>query len=392
MTPADEPFSPAERAAIRAEFPHLQGRAYVNYASVGPMPVRARVVIDTINDTLQRLDSNFDPETDLAAARARAAMAKLVGGQPEEVGLLPNTSYGLNWAFGLFDLQPGDKIVISDHEFPSLRYTALHLQNFGIEIVWARVPPGGGLQPDQLRLLLEEHRGVKVVATSWVSFHNGFRHDLRALADVAHAHDAYFLVDGIQGVGTRPLDAPACGVDVLAAAVHKWLLCPVGLAYVWCAPELIRTRVSPWAGWMSVNWGADYGDLFGPPKEFLCGPRAAEAGTTNFAGVRALAEVGEWLVALGPARIDAYVQSLLAVLEGGLDPDRYDIVSDRQPAHRSAIVCLRPRHADVAALRRFLARKGVIAAVREGALRLSPHVPTERSEVEQLVQSLHEFA
>ena len=42
MSPADEPFSPAERTAIRAELPHLEGRAYLNYASVGPMPLRAR--------------------------------------------------------------------------------------------------------------------------------------------------------------------------------------------------------------------------------------------------------------------------------------------------------------------------------------------------------------
>jgi cysteine desulfurase/selenocysteine lyase len=392
VSPAAEPFSPAERAAIRAEFPHLEGRAYLNYASVGPMPVRARVVVDRINETLQRLDSNFDAETDVAIVRARAAMAKLVGGQAEEVGLLPNTSYGINWAFGFFGLQPGDKVLISDHEFPALRYAALHLQTFGIEVVFARVSPKGGLQPDPLRLLLEEHPEVKVVATSWVSFHNGFRHDVRALADVAHEHGAYFLVDAIQGLGTRPMDAPAWGIDVLASAVHKWLLCPVGLAFVWCAPELVHTMVSPWAGWMSVDWGADYSDLFGPPKQFLPGPRAAEAGTTNFAGVRALAEVGEWLVELGPARIEAHTQSLLDILEAGLDPDRYEVVSDRQPAHRSAIICLRPRHADAARLRQFLAQNGVIAVVREGAVRLSPHFPTERSDVEHLVQSLHEFA
>jgi selenocysteine lyase/cysteine desulfurase len=384
-------FDEPQREQIRAEFPYLGSRVYMNYASVGPLPLRARTAIDRINDTLQRLDTNFDPETDQALARARAATAKLIGGRPQQIGLFPNTSFGINWAFALLALQPGDAIVITDHEFPALRYAARHLTRFGIEVISVPVDPHGGLEAQTLATVLEAHPSVKVVAISWVNFHNGFRHDLSALAQITHAYGAYLVVDGIQGVGTRPLNVQAEQVDILAGATHKWLLCPVGLAFVWCHPHLIERFTSPWAGWMSIDWQSEYEDLFGPERPFTRGPRAAEVGTANFAGVRALAQTAEWLCELGLERIERHTQELLEHLDADLDRERFEAVSDRSLAHRSSIYCLRPKRGQAVDLRRHLTRHGIVAVVREGAVRLSPHFPTERSDVEQLVQSLREF-
>jgi selenocysteine lyase/cysteine desulfurase len=384
-------FSDAERTSIRSEFPHLQGRAYLNYASVGPLPKRARQQIDDINDTFERLDKNFDFDTDLAASRARLACAELIGGHVEGVGLLPNTSSGINWALGFFRPAPGEAVLISDQEFPALRYAVLHLSHFGVRMIAVPVGRDGGLTPEALEVELARHPEVKVVACSWVSFHSGYRTDLAGLARVAHRHGAYLLVDGIQGIGTRPLAAEAHQVDVVCSAVHKWLCCPVGMGFVWCRRELLETHVSPWGGWMSVDWNAEYLDLLGPAREMNDGPRAAEVGTINFAGVRAMAETTAWLAQLGVDRIETYTDNLLDLLHGSLDLDRYEWISNRDPAHRSSIVCLRPRHGDPHGLRRFLASRGVVTGVREGALRISPHFPTERSEIEHLVQSLHEF-
>jgi selenocysteine lyase/cysteine desulfurase len=384
-------FTPEERAAIRAEFPHLQGRTYLNYASVGPLPLRARRRIDAINDTFQRLDRNFDPETDQAASQSRAACAELTGGDVAGIGLTPNTSYGLNWALGILRPHPGEAVLICDQEFPALRYAVWHLRHVGVATVTVAVPPFGGLVPEDLDAHLSRHPEVKVVATSWVSFRSGYRADLAGLAKVAHRHGAALLVDAIQGVGTRPLEAAACDLDVVCAAVHKWLCCPVGMGFVWCRPELREERVSPWGGWMSVDWNAEYGELLGPVRDMNRGPRTAEVGTLNFQGVRAMAEATAWISSLGLERIAGYTDELIDLLYQRLDADRFEWLSERDPGHRSSILCLRPRRGDAEGLRRYLSRRGLVTGVREGALRVSPHFPTDRSEIEQLVHSLHEF-
>jgi len=384
-------FSPAELDAIQAEFPALRGRHYLNHASVGPLPVRARKVIDDFNDVVQRMDRNFDPHTDTAMTRSRAALARLIGADAKDIGLVASTSAGINWALGAFALKAGDAILITDHEFPALVYPSVNQKRLGVELVIEPVAANSGLHPDQLEAAFRAHPNIKVVAVSWVSFHNGFRHDLEAFSEIAHRHGAYLLADIIQGLGTRPLDAPALGIDIATASVHKWMLCPVGQAFVWARPESLDRLDTPWAGWMSIDWQSDYCDLFGTDRTLASGARRAEVGTANFAGVRALAEVAEWIADLGTGRIATYTQTLLDELAAGIDPERYEVVSDRSPEHRSSIFCLRPRRRDVTEFHRHLLRSGVVCALREGAVRISPHFRTDRSEIEHLVQSLREF-
>lgn len=391
MNRPEDVFTSSERQSIASEFPALDSRAYLNYASVGPLPIRARAVIDRINDALQSPGRNFDAETDRAIARARSAAASLIGGHPQDVGLMPNTSAGINWALGFFDLQPRDKVLITDPEFPAVRYAASYWEQRGAGLVRVPLVPGRGLEPEMLEEALNAHPQVRVVALSWICFHNGFRHNLKELATLCHAHNAFLIVDGIQGVGTRPLDVSAAGVDVLCTGIHKWLLTPVGLGFTWCSPEVAEQFSSPVGGWMSVDWHAEYGDLFGPLKTFPRGPRAAETGTANFAGVRAMAESTEWIVSIGTDRIHDYTQGLLKLLTDQIDPDRYELISKRSIENRSSILCLRPASGDVDALKQHLDRAGVVVSVREGAIRISPHFPTSSSEIEHLVESLNEF-
>jgi selenocysteine lyase/cysteine desulfurase len=253
------------------------------------------------------------------------------------------------------------------------------------------VEPNFGLQPDQLEAAFIKHPNVKVVAISWVNFYNGYRHDLKALAEIAHQHGAYLIADIIQGLGTRPLDVRALGIDIATASVHKWLLCPVGLGFVWCRKEIQADLDTPWGGWLSIDWQSDYSDLFGTDRVMADGPRRAEVGTVNFSGVRAVAEVVSWIRDLGTDRIAAHTQNLLDYIAQEIDPRRYTIISDRSPDHRSSIFCIRPHHGDADQLRRHLASSGIATAVREGALRLSPHFRNTLAEMEHLMAGLRTF-
>ena len=55
------------------------------------------------------------------------------------------------------------------------------------------------LTPDVLRREISPR--TRVVAVSWVSYADGYRHDLKRLAEVAHESGALFCVDAIQGLG-----------------------------------------------------------------------------------------------------------------------------------------------------------------------------------------------
>ena len=88
-------------------------------------------------------------------------------------------------------------------------------------------------------------RSTKLVALTLVSNTNGFMHDAKAVANLAHAHGAYFYADIIQAAGCVPFDVRASGVDFCAAATYKWLMGLRGFGYLYVREDLherLKTR------------------------------------------------------------------------------------------------------------------------------------------------------
>jgi cysteine desulfurase/selenocysteine lyase len=52
---------------------------------------------------------------------------------------------------------------------------------------------------------------------------NGYLHDVEAIAEAAHDHGAYLVVDGTQSTGAIRWDIHGKGVDFLATSCYKWL-------------------------------------------------------------------------------------------------------------------------------------------------------------------------
>jgi cysteine desulfurase/selenocysteine lyase len=65
---------------------------------------------------------------------------------------------------------------------------------------------------------------TRVVAVSWVSFADGYRHDLAALSAIAHASSAVLAAAGTERIGAHVLaltDRLVAGLESLGAAVSS---------------------------------------------------------------------------------------------------------------------------------------------------------------------------
>jgi selenocysteine lyase/cysteine desulfurase len=87
-------------------------------------------------------------------------------------------------------------------------------------------------------------RNTKLVAISYVSWINGFKHDLKKVCDLAHANGALVYVDIIQAAGAVPLDVIATGVDFCACASYKWLMADFGVGFLYVREGLAGTRIA----------------------------------------------------------------------------------------------------------------------------------------------------
>jgi selenocysteine lyase/cysteine desulfurase len=95
----------------------------------------------------------------------------------------------------------------------------------------------------------------------------------------------------------------------------------------------------------------------------------------------------ELLHELGPREVARHVESLVdLIVDWAADRDDVELITPRDRERRAGIVALRPRHAEAASAR--LNGAGVTHALREGAIRLSPHCYNTREEIERTLAVL----
>src|SRR5262245_32326937 len=158
----------------------------------------------------------------------RAQYAKLINASPDEIGFLFATSEGENVVARSMNLGRGDNVVIDALHYETEFVLYAHLaKTTGLELRVAKAKGGAGPAQELERLV---HRRTELASVACVSHENRFRHDMRPIAALAHAHGAFFYTDGIQAVGMFPIDVKAACVDAMAVGTYKWLLGAYGVA------------------------------------------------------------------------------------------------------------------------------------------------------------------
>ncbi len=372
--------------ALRAaEFPWTAEATYLNNAAVGPIPERTRRALDAFNARRAVPFRLPDRELEGILAAARAAAASLIHADPGEIALAANTSAGLNLAATALPLGAGDVVLVSDREFPANVYPWLLLRRRGVETELAPCGPDGWPDEDYLVERLGDPR-VRALAVSFVQFSNGYRADLARLGAACRAHGAYLVVDAIQGLGHSPLDVRDTPVDVLACGGQKWLLSPWGSGFVYVRRALVPALEPAVTGWMAFEGTDDFTRLTEYNPTFRSDARRFEMITLAFQDFHGMTTSLGLLDELGVARIAAHTRALHEPVLRWADAGGARVVSPRDEAHRSAILCVAPPDPPTAF--RALKRAGVVCSLREGAIRLAPHAYNTTEEMERVVAVL----
>ncbi len=364
--------------------PVTERGVYLNHAGVGPAPARVvravqEAVALTAEDPLGFFMQHFSPICD----SARARLGRLMGVNSEHLAFVKNTGHGLSLIADGLKLEPGDNVVSVDCEYPSVVYPWYAQADRGIETRLVTPKADGSFTPEDLAAKMD--RRTKVVTLSWVQFGTGFRADLKAFADMAHAHEALFIADVIQGLCALPLDLEAAGVDMAVSGVHKWQLAPSGSGALYVAPHALdRLRL------VNMGAGAVVDVMKFDPLDFNIKPgvQRYEEGTPNSLGMVGL---DASLSLIEEACIDTVgkqILSLSAYAANQLDKRGYEVTSPRDDAARSGLVMFQhPAHANDDVLK-ALTDAGVTAAVRGGRVRFAPHFYNTTEEIDRAVGAL----
>lgn len=369
--------------AVRARIPILATHVPMNACSQAPQSAPARAAAEAYLASWAR--DGMDWDTWMAEVEAaRADFAALVGGAPEDVAVATSVSQATaSVASGLDYTGRRCRVVVSGAEFPTVGHVWLAQERFGAEVVHVPVRADGTIPLEAYAAAIDERTAV--VSAAHVYYQNGWKQDVGAIADVAHARGALLFVDAYQSLGTAPFDAPASGADFVTGGNLKYLMGIPGIAFVWVRPgmaPLLQPAVTGWFGRAEpfafdatrLDWaeGARRLDLGTPP---ILEAYVARAG---MAWIRELGleEIGRWTRSLAGRLIDEGTARGLTVL-GPTDPAR------RSPSTAFAVA---DSHAVEAALR----ERGIITSARGPAIRLAPHFYSTREDVDRALDGLAE--
>ncbi len=227
---------------VRADFPILEnGRTFLNSAYITPCPS----VVPAAGAAFLQAKSTRPISVGELLAKSNEVctqFARLINASPGEVGFLLATTEGENTVANNIPLARGDNVVVDDlhYEGALVVYRQLELRR-GVELRIVNHRDGLVTPADIARRVDDRTR---LISVSYVSSVNGLRHDVRAIADIAHAHGAHLHVDAIQALGMFPVDVRADDVDSLCSGTYKWLLGGFGVAPFYMKQSLLD-RVPP---------------------------------------------------------------------------------------------------------------------------------------------------
>lgn len=366
---------------FRASFPAYRQGIYMDHAAVSPFSTLVRE--ELLAYWKRRAGLQERVEEDLMAMRGRLKgdIASFIGAPSGDgIALVPNTSTGLNIVASGLPWKRGDRVILNTLEFPANIYPFLNLERLGVHVDWVR-PRDGRITVEDIEKTLRTR--TRLLSISFVQFLNGFRADLEAIGKLCRKRAVWFVVDGIQGLGAVPLDVKKCRIDALASGGAKWLMWPMGTGFLYCTPALLKAIHPSHAGWLGVKDAWNFRDY---KLDFLESAEKFEGATLNWMGLTVAHRILREFLALGRERIWERVHALSTRILEGCEDLGLEIITPKEPEHRSGIVTIRVP--DAGNVHRRLARRGVVVSLRERLLRVSPHCTNNEEDVERLLEIL----
>jgi len=367
-------------------FPVTKDSVYLNHAAVSPFSLK---VIKSLNEFMaKRSLDNVDEYTLLMETKSelKQNISRLINGNPENIAIIGNTSEGLNWLVNSLSWNKGDRILLTDYEFPSNVYPFLNTKRIGVEVDFVENKSGKILLDDIESKITPR---TKILSISFVEFLNGFRNDLKKIGKLCKQNNIIFSVDGIQGIGALPFDVLEYNVDFVSNGGHKWLMGPQGCGFMYIAQTLHEELIPAFTGWLSVKDSWNFLDY---NLDLLENAERYEIGTSNGLGIFGLKASTDLLLEVGNSNTEKHLFSLGDYLIESLQ--KIDLIynGSYELHERSGIYSFNYKDEEkLKNLHKHLLDNNIVVSYRNGALRVSPHFYNDNADIEKFIDACKKY-
>lgn len=211
---------------------------FLNHGSFGACP---RPVFETYQywqRELERDPVNFiGRRAQDLLLESRTELAGYLGTTAEQLVFVPNATHGINIVARSLQLEPGDEILTTNHEYGAVNNTwHFNFDKRGVKYVNHPIPfPVTTPEEFVDRLWEGVTPRTKVITFSHITSPTALIFPAELICKRACAEGITTVIDGAHAPGQIEIDLTAMGVDYYTGNCHKWLCAPKGSAFLYAA-------------------------------------------------------------------------------------------------------------------------------------------------------------
>jgi selenocysteine lyase/cysteine desulfurase len=372
------------RLEIEDLFPITREYAYLDTAYRGPLCKPARLAAEQYLRAISERASLAIPEYIGKMHACLKRLADVFSARPEEFVFLANATDAFSRVTLGIDWREGDEVVAPANDYPGVlrpltdlkrRWITLKLVELRDDAVFAQ------------QLLAACTPRTRLIAASHVNFRTGFCLDVENLCGEARRRGILTAIDFVQSAGCLKLDFGALGVDFGSFAARKWFCALDTLGVFYVRAESLNKLTPHTLGLFSVAEPHNFDALEQP---LAPGAKRFMLGAPGYAQIAAFDAALELYARLGAGAVEERVRAHGKAIREGAKAAKIGCVGEGWPANSQVpIVCLR-REGKLAAdsLAEHLLKQRIVASVRKGIIRVSPHWFTGESDISKVIGAL----
>lgn len=369
-------------AEFRSQFPGLSDTVHLASCSQGALSEQLSGELFEFQHTIREYGAPWDLWM-AKVEQARALFADLIDASPDEIAVVPSASAGAYQIASTLAWASRPELVTTDLEFPSVAHVWLAQRDRGARVVFAE-EHAGQVTPEAYAAAAGEHTAL--VSVPLVSYRNGFRFDVKQVADAAHAAGARVFVDAYQGLGVEPVSVADLDCDYLVSGSLKYLLGISGIAFVYVRGGVTDQVDPPATGW----FGRRNPFAFDPRSlDYPTTARRFEAGTPSIPSAYGAVAGMRLLAGLDAKTVREHVTDLTGRLTTELLASGETLESPTDDVRRGPQVALRDPDPD--ALGAYLKERRIVCSPRGSVLRISLHYYNDASDIDAVLHTIADY-
>ena len=285
---------------------------YLNHGSFGPSPRCVQDARIRWYRELERQPMEFlIRRTEIELETTCTQLGDLVGCDGDDLLLIDNATFAMNIVANSIQLQTGDEVLTSNHEYGSVtRLWRRVCQSAGAKLVVHRTPEPLTTHAEFVDDFFESvTEKTRVILLSHVTSSTATIFPVDAICQRARQMKIITCIDGPHALAMLPLNMRRMQCDFYSASCHKWLSAPFGSGFLYVRKKW-QQSLQP----NMISWG---GSVAGRPKSWK--DEFQWIGTRDSAPLIAVRDAIDFLNQFGFERFREYTHDLACYLRSEVE-------------------------------------------------------------------------